>query len=62
MPHGKPAGVRCVHLTAANRCALFGHPDRPRFCIDLRASPSLCGDSDAQAMRILEQLELDTHP
>ena len=62
MPNGKPAGVRCVHLTTTNLCALFGHPDRPRFCVDLRPSRSMCGDSDGDAMQILSQLELDTRP
>jgi len=27
MPHGKPAGVRCVQLLADFRCAIFGQPD-----------------------------------
>ena len=62
MPAGKPAGVRCVHLDAQNRCAIFGRPERPRWCRDLRAEPSMCGDDDAAAMRILEQLERDTRP
>jgi len=62
MPRGKRAGERCVHLSSANLCALFGHPDRPRFCADLRAEPAMCGDSDAEAMAILERLERDTRP
>src|SRR5215468_1330965 len=39
LPHGKPAGVRCPHLTADIRCALFGSPDRPAVCAGLRAGP-----------------------
>jgi len=62
MPHGKPAGARCVHLTAELRCALLGSPDRPQFCIDLRPSPSMCGDSAAAALRILGELEQRTRP
>ncbi|MCA8974890.1 MAG: YkgJ family cysteine cluster protein [Planctomycetes bacterium] len=62
MPHGKPAGERCVHLTPANLCALFGHPDRPQFCSDLKPSPSMCRDTDSNALRILTRLELDTRP
>jgi Fe-S-cluster containining protein len=27
MPHGKPAGVRCVQLTNDDRCAIFGKPE-----------------------------------
>jgi Fe-S-cluster containining protein len=62
MPNGKRAGERCVHLDCANLCKLFGHPDRPQFCIDLKAQPSMCGSSDAEAMAILTQLELATAP
>ncbi len=62
MPNGKRAGERCVHLDLGNRCGLFGHHDRPQFCIDLRAEPSMCGDSDAEAMTILTQLEAATRP
>ncbi len=36
MPDGKPAGVRCVQLTADNRCLLFGLPERPEVCVRLR--------------------------
>lgn len=62
MPLGKRAGERCVHLDVANRCRLFGHLDRPQFCSDLQAEPSMCGDSDAEAMAILTRLERDTDP
>jgi Fe-S-cluster containining protein len=62
MPHGKRAGERCVHLDAHNRCLLFGRPERPRFCADLRAEPTMWGDSDAEAMAILNALERATRP
>jgi Fe-S-cluster containining protein len=62
MPNGKQAGERCVHLDATNRCALFGHPDRPQFCIDLKAEPSMCGATDGEAMAILNDLESRTQP
>lgn len=62
MPHSKRAGERCVHLDAGNLCRLFGHPDRPQFCIDLQAQPSMCGASDAEAMVILADLERATAP
>lgn len=61
-PNGKPAGERCVHLDAANRCMLFGKPERPRFCVELRPQPSMCGDSDDEAMTILTELERATQP
>ena len=62
MPHGKRAGERCVHLDATNRCALFGHPDRPSFCVGLQPHRSMCGDTDAEALAILTQLERATRP
>lgn len=62
LPHGKPAGLRCPHLTADIRCALFGSPDRPPVCAGLQPSPEMCGDSQAQAMAYLVALEALTAP
>lgn len=62
MPHGKPAGVRCVQLLADNRCAIFGHPDRPTVCGRLRPEPAMCGTSSAQAMATIAELEYATAP
>jgi hypothetical protein len=62
MPRGKLAGERCVHLDARNRCQLFERPERPQFCRDLKAEPSMCGDSTAEAMAILAKLEAATRP
>ena len=62
MPDGKPAGVRCVHLDQDNRCGIFGRPERPAWCADLRAEPSMCGESPEQALRILDDLERGTRP
>ena len=62
MPAGKPAGVRCIHLTADRRCALFGKPERPKVCIDLIPMRDWCGDSDEEAFRLLEVLETQTKP
>ena len=62
MPSGKHAGERCVHLDEGNRCALFGRPERPRFCAEIRAEPEMCGSSDAEAMLILERMERATRP
>jgi len=62
MPNGKAAGVRCVHLDADESCELFGHPDRPQFCHDLKAQPEMCGDSSDEATRILERWERETRP
>lgn len=62
MPHGKPAGVRCIQLTPDNRCAIFGRPERPAFCDGLRPSPDMCGETREQALAILARLERDTAP
>ena len=62
MPEGKPAGVRCVQLTDDHRCAIFGHPERPRVCSSLRPSPSMCGSDRDEAMARLAALEADTAP
>ena len=58
----KPAGVRCVQLTADHRCALFGRPERPAVCLSLLPTPDMCGDSREQALRWLGVLEEATLP
>jgi len=60
MPNGKPAGVRCIHLTETNACALFGDARRPQFCADLKPEPQMCGDSREHALRFLKVLEDST--
>jgi hypothetical protein len=62
LPHGKPAGARCPHLTAEIRCALFGSPDRPAVCGSLRPGPEMCGGSAAEAIAYLIRLEALTAP
>lgn len=62
MPHGKPAGVRCVQLTDDNRCAIFGQPERPAVCSSLRAEVVMCGDDRAHALAWLAALEAATTP
>jgi Fe-S-cluster containining protein len=60
MPHGKPAGVRCVQLTADYCCKLYGDPRRPKVCEAFRASEDTCGTSREEAMQILSALERAT--
>ncbi|MEZ4709880.1 MAG: YkgJ family cysteine cluster protein [Caldilineaceae bacterium] len=62
MPQGKPAGVRCVQLTDDNRCLLFGLPERPPVCTQLRPNAEMCGDSREHAMHYLTWLEWVTTP
>jgi hypothetical protein len=62
MPHGKPAGIPCVQLLPDYRCALFGRPERPAVCASLRPQESMCGRSQADALRQLTLLERATAP
>ncbi len=60
MPQGKPAGVRCVQLSADARCLLFGRPERPAVCVSLQPSDSMCGASTEEALAFLTWLEVET--
>ena len=62
MPHGKPAGVRCVQLTPDNLCRLYGQPNRPAVCARLRPDPGSCGRDAAEALALLAGLERATRP
>jgi uncharacterized protein len=62
MPDGKPAGARCVQLTAGNRCRIFGQLERPAVCVNLRPSPEMCGAGDEHAFTYLAWLEQATRP
>lgn len=60
MPDGKPAGVRCVQLSAANLCTIFGQATRPAVCGQFDADVEVCGHSNAEAMRLLTWMEAET--
>ncbi len=62
MPDGKPAGVRCIHLTDDLRCQLFGLPKRPAVCSNLQPALEMCGHSPEEAMVHLAWLEIATAP
>lgn len=62
MPNGKPAGVRCLQLSADNRCLLFGKPERPAVCLNLRPLEEMCGQTTEEAYAYLEFLERCTAP
>jgi uncharacterized protein len=62
MPDGKPAGVRCVQLDEANRCRIFGRPERPAFCGGLMPSAEMCGETRTHALAWLRRLEEETSP
>jgi uncharacterized protein len=62
MPQGKAAGVRCVQLSADNRCLLFGLPERPEICVRLRPEEEMCGRTAEEALAYLAALERATAP
>jgi hypothetical protein len=62
MPHGKPAGVRCVQLGDDLRCAIFGEPERPACCSGLQPQTDMCGTDRGEALAWLTQLEIQTQP
>lgn len=62
MPDGKPAGVPCVQLTSDGRCKLFGLPERPAVCVQLRPSEEMCGATADEALAWLTRLEQETRP
>ncbi|MBN2610512.1 MAG: YkgJ family cysteine cluster protein [Bacteroidales bacterium] len=57
MPNGKPAGVRCIHLTEDYRCNIFNSPLRPRVCEQFKAEEIICGKNREEAIRNLAALE-----
>jgi hypothetical protein len=60
MPNGKPSGMRCIQLDDANRCKLFGQPERPEICRRLKPEIAMCGASRDEALRILGEWERAT--
>lgn len=62
MPEGKPANVRCVHLTELHRCAIFDDPRRPSVCARFTPESDFCGNSREQALEILAALEVASLP
>ncbi|PAU79026.1 YkgJ family cysteine cluster protein [Halomonas salipaludis] len=60
MPHGKPAGERCVQLDEDNLCRLFGDPRRPAVCRAFDFDAELCGERRSEALARIAALELST--
>ena len=57
MPGGKPAGVRCIHLSNELTCSIYSSPDRPKVCNGFQADPLVCSNSREEAMKIFAELE-----
>jgi hypothetical protein len=62
LPNGKPAGVRCVHLSPKNICLTHDQPDYPAVCRNLRPEEEMCGNSFEEAIAYLTNLEAVTKP
>ncbi|OHB91958.1 MAG: hypothetical protein A2Z57_01980 [Planctomycetes bacterium RIFCSPHIGHO2_12_39_6] len=62
MPNGKPAGIRCIHLTIDNRCLIHSKHEKPVVCSNLRPTIEMCGQTFEEAYTYLEHLELYTAP
>ncbi|NTZ47629.1 MULTISPECIES: YkgJ family cysteine cluster protein [Lelliottia] len=62
MPEGKPANTRCVQLSEANMCNIFGSPLRPKVCASLKPSVEMCSTDRHKAMAWLIHLEQQTAP
>jgi Fe-S-cluster containining protein len=57
MPFGKRAGVRCIQLAEDNTCKIYGSPERPQVCSNLRPSREMCGSNFREAYAYLTYLE-----
>ena len=62
MPHGKKAGVKCIHLDDGMRCKLFGKKERPAVCGALHPCEEMCGKNREEALSYLTELEKETAP
>lgn len=62
MEEGKPSYTRCIQLDEENKCKLFGKPERPKVCKNLKANPEMCGSCQEDAMHYLSFLEEETKP
>ncbi|MCX2982284.1 YkgJ family cysteine cluster protein [Halieaceae bacterium IMCC14734] len=61
MPMGKPAGMVCVNLLAdSNLCSLWGGDDYPATCQNFKAELAVCGNDRAEAIVLIDKLELAT--
>ncbi len=62
LPLGKPAGLRCPHLTPENLCRLWGGPEFPEVCRRFRPERWVCGETAAEGLARLGALEAATAP
>ena len=53
MPNGKKAGERCIQLDENNLCKIFGQPDRPKVCSNLKPTKVMCKATNNEALETL---------
>jgi uncharacterized protein len=41
-------------------CVLYGRPERPRICAELRACEDICGRTAAEALELIAAMEAAT--
>ena len=61
-PQGKPAGVRCLNLSAENVCLIHGSVSYPAVCRNLTPEKEMCGNGRDEALEYLARLEEWTKP
>ena len=57
MPNGKPAGIKCIHLSPSLLCTIIDSNERPIVCNNFSFDPLICGDSQSDALQIMNNLE-----
>ena len=57
MPDGKPAGVRCIHLSHDLLCSIYHDPEKPDVCNQFKFDPEICGKNAEEAKNNIIQLE-----
>jgi hypothetical protein len=60
--HAQRQTGRHAQLADDNHCLIFGQPDRPGVCVNLRSSLEMCGTGDEHAFAYLAWLEQVTRP
>lgn len=56
MPLGKPAGIKCIHLSDDYRCYIYFSTDKPKVCTNFNPEPEFCGTGKDEALKIFYSL------
>lgn len=55
METGKPAGIKCIHLSEDFSCAIYEF--RPDVCRNFHADIDFCGNSYKEAAKLMSEFE-----